>query len=107
MPREVRCVEEPVSWAATSAVPQNLAAQKGPVLEDECFEGNIAEFLNILFMNLCFVSEVQRDHGAYTRGLEPISLLPTLVLSDLHSVPCTPPGLPLPTAGADTLLPSA
>lgn len=98
---------QPASWATTSADPQNPAAQKGPILEDECFEGNIAKFLNILFLNLCFVSEVQWDHGAHTGGLEPMFLPPTLVLSDLHSVPCNPPGLSLPTTAGDTLLPSA
>lgn len=44
---------------------------------------------------------IHQGLGAYLLASHAGSQWPAL------SVPCTPPGLPLPTAGADTLLPSA
>lgn len=63
MPREVRYA----MWASW-AVLQNPASQKGPMLEDYCVEGNIVKFLKILFLNLCFLSEVNRIM-AHTLGV--------------------------------------
>lgn len=69
------------------------------------------KFLKKTFLNLCFVCEVQWDHGAHTGSMVPLepTLPPTQVLSDQLPIPCAPPGIRLPNAAIDhcSLLPRA